>query len=196
MLSQNLIYLISLVTAFVGVIMELAFAQLLTIIFGGTNFLYSLTIGIFTLTLGLGSIISDKVNPNIRLKLLINFQYILIAIVMASPLVLITISYKNIIMSFLPIFFIGLLTGFELPILISMSRKNENIVIAFDYFGMFIASVAFGTLLLPYLGIFKLIYGTTMLSFLVTIILYLVKKDISIRDSCILFFLIIMFILI
>ncbi|PNA18667.1 hypothetical protein C1X78_25870, partial [Pseudomonas sp. MPR-R1B] len=46
--------------AYIGVIYELGYAQLLSATLGNTYFRYATTIGIFTLTLGIASLLQER----------------------------------------------------------------------------------------------------------------------------------------
>ena len=58
--NKNIIQYITGVVAFCSIIYELLFSQVLTVIFGSSVIMYSLTIGIFLFSLGLGSLFFEK----------------------------------------------------------------------------------------------------------------------------------------
>jgi spermidine synthase len=58
--NKNIIQYITVVVAFCSIIYELLFSQVLTVIFGSSVIMYSLTIGLFLFALGLGSLLFEK----------------------------------------------------------------------------------------------------------------------------------------
>ena len=156
---------LSTLLAFTGMSYELIYSQWLSAILGGTLFRYSITIGIFTFCLGLSAILFDQFEKRffkfLQLKW-INLAIVAIAIVSFGIYeIAFYLSEQKIssyfLMNFLlhvPIIFIALATGLELPILYHGLPEAEKIkILSFDYIGMFGATVLFPLLLLPYFGI-------------------------------------------
>ncbi len=138
-------------------IYELSFAQLLSAVLGGTLLQYSITIGLFTFSLGLAALVQEKIASSLRalffLQLATAFfallgHLYLEALFRAGPL-----SGIFYLAAYAPVILIGLITGLELPLLLKKTKAaSGSILIAWDYFGMFMATVLFPLLLLPYFG--------------------------------------------
>jgi len=164
--SQLLINLASLVVALSSMIYELGLAQILSATLGGTSLRYAVTIGLFTATLGLGALAFDFIKTRFsREKMFPFFQNILAWTGFLSPFFLIEIKSDLWILNHLPIIVIGFLSGIELPLLMEASpEKSRNIVLAYDYVGMFSAAILFPLLLLPHLGVINAILVATFMN--------------------------------
>ncbi|MBE8222105.1 MAG: hypothetical protein HAW60_05190 [Bdellovibrionales bacterium] len=146
----NIIYFISFVVAFCSLSYELILSQLLAVSFGGTLFHYSITMGIFMFSLGLGSLYYTKKKSKNLILLLIKTEIILTILGLLSPyLILYTSSLQNKLYTALFYFLIhlssvliGFFSGLELPSLLDISKK-KNICLYYDYLGMFVASAIF-----------------------------------------------------
>lgn len=137
---------------------ELGFAHFLSAVVGGTLLQYSITIGIFTFALGLSTILSQHL-PRITFEWV---QSILLATVLVSVLFFQWIFQEQqegnfgnwVYVAYIPVFFVGLLTGLEFPILARGLEEKETVqVFAADYVGMFFATLIFPLMLLPQMGL-------------------------------------------
>jgi len=197
-----LIYLITLVVAYCSIVYELLMAQTLSVLMGNTVMRYSITIGIYLASLGLGAMLCEKSDEKdsaarlIRIEIWLSVVGGLAVFIICSldvfhrflltshsffsygpgnyirPLLLFTLSNSVIVL-------IGMLSGFEIPLLIQLSEARKpgtmNIVLGIDYLGSLVGAVLFPLLLLPQLGLFATGYLTALLNVLACILLLVFK---------------------
>jgi len=137
---------------------ELMIAQLLSVSLGGTLLQYSLTIGIFTLALGLTSLFYPRIPLTLKTPTaFLALQLVTIFFAFFSYCALV-IAFRSGLHSPAALFYsapllIGLLTGLELPLLLEgQEHEHKAALIAADYLGMFLATLAFPLWLLPTAG--------------------------------------------
>lgn len=161
LLSRRL-ELLSLLFALAGILYEFAFAQLLSALLGGTLLQYALVIGIFTFSLGMAGILFERIPERFRsLRALFFVQFATCAVAVISHLFLELLFHLNLDtalprgIAYVPALLIGVLTGLELPILLNAasSASHRSLLVAWDYAGMFLATVLFPLFLLPTAGI-------------------------------------------
>ncbi|MBP7736650.1 MAG: polyamine aminopropyltransferase [Spirochaetes bacterium] len=143
-----------------GITYELVLGSLATYLLGNPVQQYSITIGFFLSSMGLGSYLSRYLTKNI----LKNFIMIEVALGFVGGLSVLVLSY---LFSFsasyymLHIFFlvlIGTLVGLEIPIVTRILRKYGALkdilsnVLSLDYIGGLAGSLLFPLLLFPFLG--------------------------------------------
>lgn len=150
--------LFSVAVAASGMLYELALAQLLAVVAGGTLVQYSLTIGLFTLALGLSSLAYPILPAKLRsARAFTGLQLATAVIGLASAFLLEGIFRAGpgfpawlLPLAYLPAFLVGLLTGLELPLLLeARGARARSACLGADYAGMFLATLVFPLLLLP-----------------------------------------------
>jgi spermidine synthase len=154
----------TLMIALCGILYELNIAALATYLIGNSVMQYSLIIGAFMSSFGIGSYLSKYVKHN----LLLVFFWIETAIGFIGSLSVLTIYYfysSSEIYVFVIYFFIislGTLIGLEIPLIgriIDEIKQNIRITMAnlfsFDYIGSMIGCVALPLFLLPRFGSIK-----------------------------------------
>lgn len=166
MRSQSTINLASLIVAFASMVYELGLAQILSAMLGGTTLRYAVTIGLFTATLGLGALGFDYLKERFSCEAMFPFfQNLLAWSGLISPFFLIEWKSEYWLVNHLPIMVIGLLSGVELPLLMSVSvERKRNVVLAYDYIGMFAATILFPLVLLPRFGVISTILVATVMN--------------------------------
>ncbi len=187
--ARVLIYGSSFAMAFCSMGYELVLAQCLSISMGNSILRYSMTIGFFVFSLGLGSILSEKVPREVSFQALLLVEMGLGVVGLLAPLLIlgadyaikplltgVHLPYDSIFASSLvwvichsPVFGIGILSGFEVPLLtniIASSREptagEASRVLAYDYLGMFCSALFFPFVVYRQLG---LVYGALLFSF-------------------------------
>jgi len=180
----SVIYLITFIVAFCSIVYELLMAQTLSLLTGNSVLRYSTTIGLYLASLGLGAFLcTDKRlvrsvetlwKAEILLSLvggaavvLLHFSHMLYAYLMLN-----LHSTMGLILFFIfsygVIAVIGILSGFELPLLIYLREQEEertaNLVLGIDYFASLAGAVIFALVLLPYLGVLRTGFVTAMLN--------------------------------
>mgnify|MGYP001608928544 FL=1 len=163
--------------AFCSMIYELVLAQYISLYFGGTVFNFTLTIGVFLASMGLGALWSARVARDQIYPVLEKVELGLCGLGLASPLltsVLGSLSLTSSSPLFTQVLFglcyglvvmIGILSGYEIPLLLGLfdNAKKKMTVLSLDYFGSFIAALCYPLLFVPHLG---LVQTSLLVSFL------------------------------
>lgn len=152
------------IVALCGIAYELIISTVSSYLLGNSVYQFSLTIGFFMFSMGVGSYLTKLLDDN----LIQNFIAVEIAISLiggvCSLLLLMTFPFTRALyetVMFSLIFSIGALVGMEIPILTGIlsnkhsTRDSIANVMSLDYFGALIGSVAFPLLLLPHLGLIR-----------------------------------------
>ncbi len=156
------IYGFTFLLAFCSLFYEFAFAQILSVSIGGTKIQYLVIISLFTFALGLGSLAFSRVKNAYSTRVIFFRVEVLLTILgMAGPFAITgllrpdvfpDLFLMKVIISYLTVFLIGFLSGFEVPCLFAMSGEGRGKILGVDYLGMLVASVAFPLFFLPQLG--------------------------------------------
>ncbi|MEE8349053.1 MAG: hypothetical protein V3R94_05765 [Acidobacteriota bacterium] len=195
-------YLITLIVAFCSIVYELVMAQTLSVLLGNTVLQYSITIGVYLAALGIGAILckeetSGRVDRLLRIELwlslvgglsvvLENFWDVFFKYFDGNVPFFETDTGASLLwtgyllLAYGVIAAIGILSGFELPLLIAL-RKSErentvNKVLGVDYFGSLIGAVCFPLLLWPLLGLFGTAFLTGLLNAFACGLLLITKR--------------------
>lgn len=201
MKRMSVIYLITFIVAFCSIVYELLMAQTLTLLTGNSVVKYSTTIGLYLASLGLGAFLCTNRRLTRAVETLWKVE-ILLSFIGGVAVILLHLShtlYAYLMMNLhntiaLILFFIfsygviaaiGILSGFELPLLIHISEeekeKTTNFVLGVDYFGSLAGCIAFALILLPYLGVLKTGLATAMLNVSAALLLLAYMKGITRR---------------
>ncbi len=173
---QSTVLIVSVfVIAICGLIYELIVGTLSSYLFGNSVTQFSLTIGLFMTSMGIGSYASRWINRT-PLTWFILLEVAIAAIGGVSAALLYIVfavsDFYHLVMVLL-ILIIGGLIGLEIPLLTRIIGGRDALkdtlanVLAFDYLGALIASLLFPLLLLPYLGLLKTSFATGLLNLLV-----------------------------
>ncbi|MFC2010984.1 spermidine synthase [Chloroflexota bacterium] len=187
----RIIYLITFIVAFCSIVYELLMAQTLSLLTGNSVLRYSTTIGLYLASLGLGAFLCTSkrlvrsVETLWKVEILLSlvggtavvwlhFSHMLFAYLMMNQhytmglILFFTFSYGIIAV-------IGILSGFELPLLIHLREQEEertaNLVLGVDYLASLAGSVMFALVLLPYFGVLRTCFVTAMLNVSAALIL-------------------------
>jgi spermidine synthase len=185
-------FAITFIVSFCSIVYELLLAQTLSTVLGNTVLRYSLTIGFYLAAKGVGAMLCsarrwDSVRTLLRVEMalitvgglsviLINiFDVIQKYIYASSPFFQKSLFLDGCIAEI--IFFvlsqsviiaIGILSGFEIPLLIDIAEREKsgttNMILGVDYFGSLAGSILFPLVLLPILGIFSISFATAILN--------------------------------
>ncbi len=188
--KQTGILLISiLVVALCGIAYQLIISTVSSYLLGNSVYQFSMTIGFFMFSMGIGSYLSKLLSDN----LIQNFITIEIAIalvggvsslllLMAFPMV--RALYDTVMFSL--IFIIGALVGMEIPLLTGILSHKKSIrdsiadVMSLDYLGALIGSVAFPLILLPQLGLIRSSFAIGLITILTALTsIYFFRKHLS-----------------
>lgn len=130
---------------------EFIFIKAATAIQGGQIFKYNLIVSLFTFSLGVGSLLSQKVWKENSLTILFKVELALFLVGVLGP-VIVLMSHSMIICNVL-IIMTGILSGYELPLLFNLNKNRDHEVIAWDYIGMFMASLLIPLVTLKVIGL-------------------------------------------
>ena len=157
------VYAITFILAFCSIVYELLLGQTLSAFLGNTVLRYSVTIGLYMMSLGIGSMIAEgrfvarPVMSLLRVETLLTlvggssvvFLFFVNAIGV-PPLALSLIAHSLIII-------IGILSGFEIPLLICLknyeAENRDNAIIGVNYLGAFLGTMIFAFVLYPFVGL-------------------------------------------
>lgn len=181
----HVLLFIKFILAFCSIVYELVLAQALAAFFENTVLRYSVTIGLYMLCIGLGALLADvrfrqdPIKTLLRVQLLLTFLggfalgwfFLMDALNFPRPLFLFA--------SHMLIIAIGILTGFEVPLLIERARvtcdRPESITLAFDYAGAFVGSLLFAFIFYPRVGLVATALFAGLGNALAGVVLFLVR---------------------
>lgn len=161
MLMKNIhLYLITYILAFCSIVYELVLAQTISAFLENTVLRYSVTIGLYMFSMGFGAIMAEgKILKSACLTLL-RVEILLTVIggfAVVSLYLVDMLGVSRFIFSLAAhslIIIIGILTGFEIPLLIEIKgRGSTNKVIGVDYAGAFFGTIIFAFFFYPRLGL-------------------------------------------
>lgn len=187
-LSMPTIYAVTMVVAACSIVYELLLAQTLSALLGNTVLRYSITIGAYLGALGLGAILCGRAGDR-SLRRLVRVEVALSALGGASvPLFYFGDALQRVVwlgtdsgswaetltpyaflaFTHLIIVGIGLLSGFEIPLLVEMGERRRagstNRVLGVDYLGSLVGSVAFPLVCLRTFGLLVTAFGVALLN--------------------------------
>ncbi len=185
-------YFITFILAYCSIVYELVIAQSLSAFLGDTVLRYSTTVGLYLASMGIGAflcrgrIVRDSVYSLVKIEILLGviggFSVIYLYLFdIFSPFasVFFTFSHSLIIV-------IGILTGFEIPLLIEIRRREKedttNSVLGVNYIGALLGTMIFSIVLLPRIGVLTIAFLTGSLNAVGGVFL-LSKKDSEARRS-------------
>jgi len=173
------------IVAIASIVYELIMGGISSYLLGNSVYQFSITIGLFMTAMGLGSLFSKKVENN----LMSNFIFIEIALALIGGISGFILFYSYAVLKvYIPIVFllimtIGILTGFELPLITRIIGNHNNLkdtlanTTVADYIGGLVGSVVFPIILLPRLGFIKTSYLVGILNILVAAYLSIRYRD-------------------
>lgn len=138
---------------------ELIFTQVLGVLFGSQVAQYNLVISIFTSTLGIGALFFPFVQKRLgERRIFIINELSLFILGLCGPffLVYLNSTFPNLFsksISYFLVAIVGLLSGFELPLMFRLLKESAGAVLAFDYLGMVAATLLIPLWLFPELGV-------------------------------------------
>ena len=173
--SPTVVYAVALVLAACSLLYELLIAQTLATLAANTVVWYSVTIGVYLAAMGVGALAHERFAAgNLWVRLFRVELGLSVVGALAVPILHFThsggllLTYNDLVLHSNLVFFgsafvliatIGVLTGFELPLLIDLAnaasteRRVTNRVLAADYMGSLLAGLLFPLLLMPILGL-------------------------------------------
>ncbi len=158
-----MIYIFTFILAFCSMAYELLLGQSLSAFLGNTVLRYSVTIGLYMLSMGIGSLMAEgrfvksPVTSLLKIEPLLTvtggFSVIALLVIDAAglpPLLFSALAHSLIII-------IGIFTGFEIPLLMHLknleTKQSESTVLGVDYLGAFFGTVVFAFVFYPIVGL-------------------------------------------
>lgn len=173
------------VVAIASIVYELIIGGISSYLLGNSVYQFSITIGLFMTSMGLGSFFSKYIDEDLMMK----FMFIEIALALIGGTCGFILFYSYAVMNtyipvmFLMIVIIGTLTGFELPLVTRIIGDYKQLkdalanATAADYIGGLIGSVVFPILLLPRLGFIQTSYIVGILNIIIATYLFIKYRD-------------------
>ncbi|HIC19786.1 TPA: polyamine aminopropyltransferase, partial [Candidatus Poribacteria bacterium] len=158
-----------------AIIYELIIAAVSSYLLGNSVYQFSVTIGLFMSSMGLGSYLSRYFSRCLVNRfILIEIAIALIGGISSAALFNTYIFYESaavyLVVMFILITSIGTLVGLEIPILTRIIGQYDSLrvtlsnVLAFDYIGALIGSVIFPLILLKYTGLVQSAFIVSLLN--------------------------------
>lgn len=158
-----MIYSITLILAFCSIVYELLLGQTLSAFLGNTVLRFSVTVGLYMMSLGIGSMIAEGRFVKRPVVTLLFVEMLLTLVGGASVILLFLANAMGappLAMSLLAhslIIVIGILSGFEIPLLIALknleAHEKDNAIIGVNYIGAFMGTIFFAFVFYPRVGI-------------------------------------------
>lgn len=184
-----MIYLFAFLLAFCSIVYELLLGQALSVFLGNTVLRYSVTIGLYMLSMGIGALsaegklvkhpITALLWVEIALTLTGGSSVLMLHLLDAagfSTLVFTALAHSLIVV-------IGILTGFEIPLLVELKRleakNSDNAVLGIDYLGAFAGTVVFAFLFYPVIGLVPTAFMVALINALVGVALTTQTRRVS-----------------
>lgn len=168
------IYLIAVIVAFCSIVYELLLAQTLSAFMGNTILRYSVTIGLYMASMGVGAFLVGKNAEKRAAFSLMRVEFFLSLIGGSSVMLFFLFDFLGLagplllVVTHALIIIIGILTGMEIPLLIFLREKEkentENVVLGFDYIGALLGTVLFAFVFYPVVGIFATAFIVALLN--------------------------------
>jgi spermidine synthase len=176
-LRHRILLLCVLIVATCGLVYELITATLASYLLGDSVTHFSLVIGVYLSAMGLGSWLSRFVERRLC-DLFVRVQ-VAIALLGGFSATLLFLAFAH-LQSVRPLLFglliaIGTLVGLEIPLLMRLLPSSEKFkdvvarVLALDYIGALLASLAFPLIFLPKLGLIQTALGCGLFNALVAL---------------------------
>jgi spermidine synthase len=180
------IYAMTFVLAFCSIVYELLLGQALSAFLGNTVLRYSVTIGLYMLSMGMGALLARRRILEKAVVRLMDVELLLSVLGGASVLLFFAADYAG----FPPLVFsafahslivaIGVLTGLEIPLLIEIrsggSGEAASSVLGVDYVGAFAGTIAFAFWFYPRIGLVPTALGVASLNAAVGVLLPWFRK--------------------
>ncbi len=176
-----MVYLFTFLLAFCSIVYELLLGQSLSAFMGNTVLRYSVTIGLYMLSMGIGALLSDRRASHDAVIDLLKVETLLTVCGGFSVIFLLIINSAGLpgavffVLAHGLIILIGILTGFEIPFLIRLRNleveRSEHAVLGVDYIGAFCGTVVFAFFLYPVAGLIAAAFMTALLNALVGVCL-------------------------
>ena len=180
MKKYKMLMLTTLIISGCSMCYELIISAVSSYLCGDTTLQYSITIGLYMFSMGIGSYLSKYIKKNL-FNWFVTVEIIVGLIGGLSALLLFIANIylqKYEVVMYMQIIAIGILVGAEIPLLTRIIEEDEgnlrvtiSSIFSFDYVGGLIGAIAFPILLLPKLGYFSTAFLTGTMNILAALII-------------------------
>ena len=181
-IHAQLIYVFTFLLGFCSIVYELLLGQSLSAFMGNTVLRFSVTIGLYMLSMGIGALSAEGRWLERAAATLLKVEILLTVVGGFSVIFLLILNSIGIpetlfsVLAHLLIVLIGVLTGFEIPLLIELRghdvEGSERAVLGIDYLGAFCGTVAFAFVFYPRFGLIPTAFFVALLNAFVGVLLY------------------------
>jgi spermidine synthase len=185
-------YCVTFILSFCSISYELILAQSLSAFLENTVLRYSVTIGLYMCSLGVGSLCAGE---RWTRQAILNLLKIEILLTIFGGFSVVSLFYADawnigrlgfLIFSHGLILLIGFLSGFEIPLLVKIAENYKsssvNKILSVNYAGAFVGTVIFAFYLYPKLGLLPATFVVGILNAISGIFLYLEEKHVEPAD--------------
>jgi spermidine synthase len=184
-----MIYIFTFLLGFCSIVYELLLGQSLSAFLGNTVLRYSVTIGLYMLSMGIGALLAEgrwvkqAVVTLLRIEILLTITggFSVIFLLMMASVGMPDLLFSAMAHSLIVI--IGILTGFEIPLLIEIraveKENTEQVVLGVDYLGAFTGTVVFAFVFYPMFGLIPTAFFVAMLNAFVGVGLYTQRRKVE-----------------
>ena len=168
-----------LIVALCGIVYELIIGTVSSYLLGNSVYQFSMTIGFFMFSMGLGSIASKYFDEQYVRNFIVVEMAIALVGGVSSVLLFMAFPYARVfyeLIMYSLILVVGALVGMEIPILTTILSQKASMrdsianVMSLDYIGALIGSVAFPLLLLPSLGLIQASFSIGLINIIVALV--------------------------
>ncbi len=188
--SIHVIYFSTASFAFCSIVYELLLGQAMAAFLGNTVLRFSVTIGLYLCSMGLGAFLAEEKFIKNPFGTLLRTELLLVILGGLSiiHLHIINILFGNSeivfkVFSHLLIVTIGVMTGFELPALIEIYHQSksyaENKILGFSYTGAFLGTLAFAFWFYPKIGLMSTSFIVGILNIITCLLLLSRRKTLE-----------------
>lgn len=177
-----MIYVFTFLLGFCSIVYELLLGQSLSAFLGNTVLRYSVTIGLYMLSMGIGALMAEGRWVKRAAVTLLKIEILLTVVGGFSVIFLLILNSVGMpdllfsVFAHLLIVLIGVLTGFEIPLLMELRglevEGSERAVLGVDYLGAFCGTVAFAFVFYPRFGLIPTAFFVALINALVGVCLY------------------------
>ena len=176
------IYVFAFLLGFCSIVYELLLGQSLSAFLGNTVLRFSVTIGLYMLSMGIGALLAEGRWLEHAAATLLKVEILLTVVGGFSVIFLLIMNSVGIpdtlfsVLAHLLIVLIGVLTGLEIPLLIELRGHEvegcERTVLSVDYLGAFCGTIAFAFVFYPRFGLIPTTFFVGLLNAFVGVCLY------------------------
>lgn len=188
-----MIYLLTFILAFCSIVYELLLGQSLSAFLGNTVLRYSVTIGLYMFSMGMGSLMAEGKRVKNSVTVLLKIEILLTFMGGFSVILLMCFDAMGMSPTLFSVFshalivIIGVLTGFEIPLLMHLKRLEtdhaESLILGVSYLGAFFGTVVFAFVLYPWIGLIPTAFFVALLNAAVGVALLTQTNKVQASES-------------